>query len=106
MSQDRLAEYRVKAHNTAAGSENEIHDDAVARRHGFRGGLVPGVTVYAYLTRPLVEALGRAWLERGTASVRFLRPVLDGEEVTVTGAITSRDARGLTAALSASRSSP
>jgi len=102
MSQDRLAEYRVKAHNTAAGSENEIHDDAVARRHGFRGGLVPGVTVYAYLTRPLVEALGRAWLERGTASVRFLRPVLDGEEVTVTGAIASRDARSLTAALSAS----
>ena len=102
MAPEPLPEYRVRARNTAAVSENKIHEDAVARRYGFRGGLVPGVTVYAYLTRPLVEALGPAWLERGTASVRFLTPVLDGEEVTVTGAITSRDARGLTAALTAS----
>jgi len=102
VSEERLPEYRVTARNTSADSENRIHDDAVAQRYGFRGGLVPGVTVYAYLTRPLVETLGPAWLERGTASVRLLKPVLDGEEVTVTGAITARDARGLTAALAAS----
>ena len=102
MSEERLPEYRVTARNTSADSENRIHDDAVAQRYGFRGGLVPGVTVYAYLTRPLVETLGPAWLERGTASVRLLKPVLDGEEVTVTGAITARYARGLTAALAAS----
>ena len=64
-------------------------DDAVARTYGFRGGLVPGVTVYAYLTRPLVEALGPPWLGRGTASVRFVRPVFEDEEVTVAGVITS-----------------
>jgi len=51
---------RVTARNTAAQSENAIHDDEVARQYGFRGGLVPGVTVYAYLTHPLVEAWGRA----------------------------------------------
>jgi acyl dehydratase len=96
-----LPEYRVKARNTALGGENPIHDDRVARGYGFPGGLVPGVTVYAYLTHPLVAAFGAAWLERGTASVRFLRPVLEGEEVTVTGSVISRDPRGVAAALAA-----
>lgn len=98
---EQLPEYRVKARNTSGTGENKIHDDAVARRYGFRGGLVPGVTVYAYLTQPLVATLGAPWLARGTASVRFLQPVLDGEEVIVTGAITARDASGLTASLTA-----
>jgi acyl dehydratase len=99
---ERLPEYRVKARNTSEGSENPIHDDAVARQYGFPGGLVPGVTVYAYLTYPLVAAFGAAWLERGTAAVRFVRPVLGGEELAVTGMIVGRDARGVTAALVAS----
>jgi hypothetical protein len=76
-------EYRVKAHNTATASENKIHDDGVARRFGFRGGLVPGVDVYAYLTHPLVERWGRAWLERGSVAARFHKPVYDGEDVLV-----------------------
>jgi hypothetical protein len=33
----------VSAYNTAAASDNKIHNDSVARRFGFRGGLVPGV---------------------------------------------------------------
>ena len=37
--------FRVRAHNTAADTENKINDDRVAAAHGFRGGLVPGVTV-------------------------------------------------------------
>ncbi len=99
---ERLPDYRTQARNTSASSENKIHDDAVARQYGFPGGLVPGVTVYAYMTRPLAEAFGTGWLERGTASVRFLKPVLDGEGVAVTGALTARDKQGLTASLAAS----
>jgi acyl dehydratase len=78
-----VPEYRVRARNTSRHSANEIHDDAIARRFGFRGGLVPGVTVYAYMTPPLVAALGRDWLERGSASVRFLKPVYADEEIAV-----------------------
>ena len=89
-----LPEYRLKAVNTSTDSENKIHDDATARRYGFAGGLVPGVTVYAYLTHPLAEALGPAWLQRGTANVRFVKPILDGQEVCVTGEITTRDPQG------------
>jgi hypothetical protein len=97
---EALPDYRVTARNTSATSENKIHDDAIARRYGFRGGLVPGVTLYAYLTEPLVAALGPAWLERGTASVRFLKPVVEGEEVTVSGAVTARGPRSTTLAVS------
>ena len=41
--------YRVSAYNTSKLSENKIHDDAVARKFGFSGGLVPGVDVFAYM---------------------------------------------------------
>jgi len=98
---ERLPEYRVKARNTSESSENKIHDNQIAREYGFRGGLVPGVTVYAYLTHPLVEEFGAAWLERGTAAARFLKPIFDGEEVVVSGVVTARDAKGLTATVSA-----
>jgi len=99
-----LPTYHVKARNTSTSSENKIHDDQTARQYGFRGALVPGVTVYAYLTHPLVEAFGAAWLERGAANVRFAKPIHDGEEVTVAGAVTARDARSVTATLTASTS--
>ncbi len=75
--------YRVQAYNTAHDFENKIHDDAVARRFGFAGGLVPGVDVYAYMAHAPVAQFGRAWLERGTATCRFAKPVYDGEEAVV-----------------------
>jgi hypothetical protein len=75
--------HRVTARNGATASENRIHDDAVARRFGFGGGLVPGVTLYGYMTRPVVEHFGVDWLERGTMEVRFDKPVYDGQLVTV-----------------------
>jgi len=78
-----LPPYTVRARNPAAASENRIHDDDVARRYGFAGGLVPGVTVYAYLCRPVVEHWGTDWLERGWMTARFHRPCYEGEEVTV-----------------------
>ena len=64
MSQDTLPEYRVKARNTSSSSENVIHHDDEARRYGFAAALVPGITIYAYLTHPVVEAFGPAWLAR------------------------------------------
>jgi acyl dehydratase len=76
-------EYQVLARNTATASSNKIHDDAVARRYGFAGGLVPGVDVYAYMTHPPAEAWGLDWLQRGSMRARFLTPVYEGEEVVV-----------------------
>ena len=73
--------FRVQAHNTAAESENKIHDDRVAAAYGFRGGLVPGVIVYGYMIPPVLERWGQAWLEQGCVSVRFHAPFYEGEWV-------------------------
>jgi hypothetical protein len=75
--------YRVLAYNTARQSENKMHDDTVARRFGFSGGLVPGVDVMAYMMHLPVAKWGRAFLERGLAEARFEKPVYDGEDVEV-----------------------
>jgi acyl dehydratase len=77
--------YGVVAFNTATASSNKIHDDDVARGFGFRGGLVPGVDVYAYLCHLPAERWGRAWVERGTMTARFRAPVYDGDAVEVVG---------------------
>lgn len=77
--------YRVEAYNTARQSENKMHDDTVARRFGFSGGLVPGVDVMAYMMRLPVAHWGRAFLERGLMDARFLKPVYDGETAEISG---------------------
>jgi hypothetical protein len=82
-----LPEYRVSATPTHDPWENKIHEDGLARAFGFRGGLVPGVTVYSWMTHPVVAALGGAWLDHGTFSVRFAKPVYFGETVTVRASV-------------------
>jgi len=74
---------RIRAVNTAADRENKIHDDRVAAEYGFKGGLVPGVTIYGYLAAGALDHFGPAWLEHGAMDVRFQNPVYDGDEVTV-----------------------
>ena len=77
------ATYTVEAFNISHASENKIHDDTVAKKLGFTGGLVPGVEVFAYASHPAVVTWGRAWLERGTMEARFLKPVYDGRTAIV-----------------------
>lgn len=72
------------AFNTATASENKIHDDAVASRFGFTGGLVPGVDVFAYLAHMPMAIWGEDWLASGYLRARFLQPVYDGDTATIT----------------------
>ena len=81
----RIEPYRVSAYNTSKHSENKMHDDTVAKRFGFAGGLVPGVDVMAYMMHLPVAKWGRAFLERGLIEARFVKPVYDGELADVTG---------------------
>ena len=74
------------ARNTARASLNRIHDEDTARRYGFAGGLVPGVTVFAWMCGPPMDEFGAEWLERGSIEARFVRPVYDADEVVVEGA--------------------
>lgn len=84
--------HTVEAYNTAVDSTNRMHDDSVAQTFGFRGGLVPGVDVWAYMTRPCVERWGRDFLTRSVMDARFVSPVYDGEvvvaELAADGALT------------------
>lgn len=82
-----LPPHTLHAHNNATDSANKIHDDRVAAQYGFRGGLVPGVTVYAYMTYPLVQRFGDDWLARGTAQVKLVKPCYEGDQMTVTAAV-------------------
>jgi hypothetical protein len=69
--------WQGEAYNQVPESENRIHSDEVARTYGFKGGLVPGVTVTAYLCHPAVGAWGLDWLERGRASAVASTPLYD-----------------------------
>lgn len=80
---DRGWSYALTARNHATLSDNKIHADDVAAAYGFRGGLVPGADVYAYLAHPPSQEWGVDWLSEGGLSARFASPVYDGDRVTV-----------------------
>lgn len=87
-----LESFSVIAQNDATDSNNAIHSDDIAQKLGFAGGLVPGVTVYGYLLRPLVNFFGERFLDKGFISARFRRPVYEGESVSVEARITEEKA--------------
>lgn len=78
-----IAPYDAVAVNLASDADNRIHADDVAQSFGFTGALVPGVEVFALATAPLVRAWGSEWLASGGLSLRFRKPVYDGERVTI-----------------------
>ena len=71
--------WSATALNTAPDSENRIHSDELAKEYGFEGGLVPGVTISAYLVHPMVERWGKDWLDNGYANCRIVSPLYDEE---------------------------
>ncbi|MEO7727642.1 MAG: hypothetical protein ABIS45_10355 [Burkholderiales bacterium] len=78
-----LPDYAVRTHNPSAHSENRMHSDDVALAYGFKGALVPGVTVFSHMTQPLVALYGAEWLARGSADVTFAKPAYEGDWLTV-----------------------
>jgi hypothetical protein len=78
-----VSSYRLTAVNFAESSSNKIHSDAVAKRYGFKGGLVPGIALYAYMSHPVVERLGPEWLMRGRITAKFVKPIYEGDSVEV-----------------------
>ena len=80
-----MLERLFTAINSAPDSENRMHANTVASRYGFRGGLVPGVDVFAYLCETYEEAHGKDWRSHGWGELRLMRPFYDGETVIVRG---------------------
>ncbi len=78
-----IPDYQISAYNDALSSENRIHSDEIAKRYGFTGALVSGVSVFGYLTYPLVKSYGKEWLTRGVAEVKFLKPAYADDLLTI-----------------------
>jgi len=86
-----MATHTLKAFNTAQYSDNKIHDDTVAAKLGFTGGLVPGVEVFAYMAHMPCAKWGVDFFNGGRLTAKFIKPVFDGDATTVTeqdGAVT------------------
>lgn len=60
-----------------------IHEDGTARDYGFTGALVPGIDVGAWLMEPLCDLWGQPWIERGTFALKNIRPIYDGQAITL-----------------------
>lgn len=71
------------ARNFAEASENKIHSDDIAKRFGFTGALVPGVTVFGHLAWPLTQRLGERWLQGSRVTTRFIKPAYHDETISV-----------------------
>lgn len=78
--------HQVVAHNDAQDSGNPMHDDAAAKAMNFKGALVPGITVYGYMSHALVSQFGPQWLASGWLHVRFRQPVYAGENIDIVAA--------------------
>lgn len=83
MKPTALPLYEVRTHNPSVASENRMHSDDVAAAYGFKGALVPGVTVFSHMTQPLVARHGADWLARGSAEVEFAKPAYEGELLSI-----------------------
>jgi len=82
-----------KSINAAATMKGSIHDDAVGRSVGMRGGVVAG-TVHLDLFPPLaVKAFGQRWFEQGSVSMFYIYATLHGEEVRAVIKMPPKDTR-------------
>lgn len=73
-----------------APGANLVHTDAYARKLGFKGALVPGVTLMGYITEMLTGLFGETWFEHGALSVFFRSPVYHSEHVVISGVLRER----------------
>lgn len=75
--------YWVVAHHAGHGSRNEMHDDGLPRKLGFRGAFVLGVATYGNMTRALAARFGEEWLGRAVSEAKFLKPVCEGDRLRI-----------------------
>jgi hypothetical protein len=82
LEQDRIVGGWVRPHNRWQNAgPNTIHNDAVAKRVGMRGGTIPGTVHLTHFQPLLTELFGDRWLREGSVSMFYTFATLNGEEV-------------------------
>lgn len=80
----------INPHASIVGS---IHDDAVGRKVGMRGGVVAGIIHFDLYAPVVLKVFGRRWFEQGTLSLFFTYALLHGEELRVVMQVPPKDAK-------------
>jgi acyl dehydratase len=69
---------------TLYSGPGNIHSDLeVAKRTGLDATIAQGMMTLAYASELMTQICGTEWLERGEIAVKFTKPVLAGDTVTV-----------------------
>jgi phosphate acetyltransferase/phosphate butyryltransferase len=72
-----------------------IHTDPEwARRKGFAAPLAQGMMSTAYVSEMMVALLGEGFVEGGRMSVKFVKPVLVGDTLTMRGMVKEKRSEG------------
>jgi hypothetical protein len=74
-------------------AENSIHNDAVAKKVGMRGGTIPGTIHLSHFRPILTKLFGDRWFRTGSISMFYTFATVDREEVR---AIVKKPAAGAT----------
>jgi acyl dehydratase len=70
---------------TLYSGPGNIHSDIeVAKRTGLDATIAQGMQTLAFASELMTKICGTDWLERGEISVKFIKPVLADDDVTVT----------------------
>ena len=70
---------------------NYIHsDEAFARTKGFRAPLAQAMMSTAYVSELMTRFVGAGFVQGGTMSMTFVKPVLAGDRLTVHGVVKDR----------------
>lgn len=75
-----IGPYR-RPRNLESNAPESIHNDAIARKLGFRGGTIAGSFHMEQFPPLLLRAFGERWFERGGLSTYFRNATMDGEPV-------------------------
>ena len=77
---------RIDAYSTVRA--HSIHsDESWAQAKGFRTCLAQGMMSTAYVSDMMTRLLGRGFVQGGTMSIAFVKPVYAGDRLTVRGVV-------------------
>ena len=78
---DRIVGPWVQPVNRWQAAPNSIHNDAVAKKVGMRGGTIPGTVHLSHFRPLLTDLFGERWLEAGSISLFYTYATIDREDV-------------------------